>query len=36
LHDPRKAKPFFIWKLEFIDVFEDNGGFDVVIANPPI
>lgn len=35
LHDPRKAKPFFIWKLEFIDVFEDKGGFDIVIANPP-
>jgi len=35
LHDPRKAKPFFIWKLEFIDVFEDRDGFDVVIANPP-
>ena len=35
LHDPSKAKPFFIWKLEFIDVFEDKGGFDVVIANPP-
>ncbi|MDD3150668.1 MAG: TaqI-like C-terminal specificity domain-containing protein [Candidatus Gastranaerophilales bacterium] len=35
LHDPRKAKPFFIWKLEFMDVFEDKGGFDVVIANPP-
>jgi len=35
LHDPKKAKPFFIWKLEFIDVFEDKEGFDVVIANPP-
>jgi hypothetical protein len=35
LHDPRKAKPFFIWQLEFIDVFEDKGGFDVIIANPP-
>jgi len=35
LHDPRKTKPFFIWKLEFIDVFEDKGGFDVMIANPP-
>jgi len=35
LHDPKKAKPFFIWKLEFIDVFKDKGGFDVVIANPP-
>lgn len=35
LHNPKKAKPFFIWRLEFIDVFEDKGGFDVVIANPP-
>lgn len=35
LHNPKKEKPFFIWKLEFIDVFEDKKGFDVVIANPP-
>lgn len=35
LHNPKKTKPFFIWKLEFIDVFEDKKGFDVVIANPP-
>ncbi len=28
-------KPFFLWKLNFSDVFEKNGGFDVVIANPP-
>lgn len=35
LHNPKKEKPFFIWKLEFIDVFEEKGGFDVVIANPP-
>jgi adenine-specific DNA-methyltransferase len=35
LHNPQKARPFFIWKLEFMDVFEDKGGFDVVIANPP-
>jgi hypothetical protein len=27
-------KPFFLWKLYFADVFE-NGGFDIVIANPP-
>ena len=27
-------KPFFLWRLYFGDVFE-NGGFDVVIANPP-
>ncbi len=28
-------KPFFLWKLNFADVFEEKGGFDVVIANPP-
>ncbi|MCG2711442.1 MAG: N-6 DNA methylase [Candidatus Omnitrophica bacterium] len=27
-------KPFFLWKLHFSEVFQ-NGGFDVVIANPP-
>ena len=31
----KRIKPFFIWKLEFSDVFKDDGGFDVVIANPP-
>ncbi|MCF7894408.1 MAG: N-6 DNA methylase [Candidatus Omnitrophica bacterium] len=35
LHNPKKAKPFFIWNLEFIDVFEEKNGFDVMIANPP-
>lgn len=30
----KKTKPFFIWELEFEQVFE-NGGFDIVIANPP-
>ncbi|MDO8513926.1 MAG: TaqI-like C-terminal specificity domain-containing protein [bacterium] len=29
------VKPFFLWKLNFSEVFEDKGGFDVVIANPP-
>lgn len=33
-HNPKASKPFFIWRLEFVDVFE-TGGFDVVIANPP-
>ncbi len=28
-------KPFFLWKLNFEDVFYQKGGFDVVIANPP-
>jgi len=27
-------RPFFLWHLLFRDVFE-NGGFDIVIANPP-
>jgi adenine-specific DNA-methyltransferase len=27
-------RPFFLWHLFFKDVFE-NGGFDIVIANPP-
>jgi adenine-specific DNA-methyltransferase len=31
----QRIKPFFIWELEFGDVFKNNGGFDVVIANPP-
>lgn len=30
------VKPFFLWKLNFSEVFENgNGGFDIVIANPP-
>ena len=31
----KRIKPFFIWKLEFSEVFKDDGGFDVLIANPP-
>ena len=31
----RKSKPWFIWRLEFFDVFKNNGGFDIVIGNPP-
>lgn len=27
-------RPYFLWHLLFRDVFE-NGGFDIVIANPP-
>lgn len=28
-------RPFFLWKLNYSEVFESKGGFDVVIANPP-
>jgi hypothetical protein len=27
-------RPFFLWRLHYADVFQ-NGGFDIVIANPP-
>ena len=26
---------FFHWELEFADVFADNGGFDLILGNPP-
>ena len=29
------ANEFFHWPIEFPDVFENNGGFDVVLGNPP-
>lgn len=28
-------RPYFLWKLEFSKVFRNNGGFDIVIGNPP-
>ena len=28
-------KPFFLWRLQFGEVFQQRGGFDVVIMNPP-
>jgi len=30
-----RTKPYFLWKLNFFEVFQEKGGFDVVIANPP-
>lgn len=29
------TSPFFLWKLNFAEIFRDNRGFDVIIANPP-
>ena len=29
------SKPFVLWQLYFPNVFRDNGGFDIVIGNPP-
>lgn len=31
----KNIKPFFLWKLEFSEVFRNKGGFDIVIGNPP-
>ena len=28
-------RSFFVWRLEFAEVFQEHSGFDVVIANPP-
>lgn len=29
------SRPFTLWQLDFARVFRDNGGFDIVIGNPP-
>jgi len=34
IHNSR-VRPYFLWKLNFFEVFQEKGGFDVVIANPP-
>jgi len=33
--DSSHNKPYFAWMLEFIEVFIENNGFDIVIGNPP-
>lgn len=33
--DKSHNKPYFSWLLEFIEVFIENDGFDIVIGNPP-
>jgi len=30
-----RVRPFFLWKLQFADVFREKGGFDITIGNPP-
>ena len=30
-----KVRPYFLWHLNFFEVFQEEGGFDVVIGNPP-
>ncbi|MCL4479697.1 MAG: hypothetical protein M1381_11505 [Deltaproteobacteria bacterium] len=31
----KKPKDFFLWDIYFAEVFNEKGGFDIVIANPP-
>jgi len=33
--DASTNRPYFLWHLNFADVFEQKGGFDMVVANPP-
>ena len=30
-----KEQHFFHWELEFADIFQERGGFDLVVGNPP-
>ncbi|MDO9586165.1 MAG: Eco57I restriction-modification methylase domain-containing protein, partial [Syntrophales bacterium] len=34
-HKKDNVRPFFLWKFHFAEAFQEKGGFDVVIANPP-
>ena len=29
------VKPFFLWGLHFLEVFQQRDGFDVIVGNPP-
>jgi len=31
----QNIKPYFLYKLNFPEVFTEKGGFDIVIGNPP-
>lgn len=31
----KKSLPFILWQLYFSTVFRDNGGFDIIVGNPP-
>ena len=31
----KSSQPFILWQLYFPKVFKENGGFDIVIGNPP-
>ncbi|MBC7195377.1 MAG: Eco57I restriction-modification methylase domain-containing protein, partial [Caldisericia bacterium] len=31
----KEEKEYFLWDIDFADVFTEKGGFDIVIGNPP-
>ena len=31
----KTQKDYFLWEIDFAEVFVENGGFDIVIGNPP-
>ncbi|MEO0160406.1 MAG: DNA methyltransferase, partial [candidate division WOR-3 bacterium] len=31
----KKQKDYFLWEIDFAEVFATKGGFDIVIGNPP-
>ena len=31
----KKSKDYFLWELDFVEIFSLNNGFDIVIGNPP-
>jgi hypothetical protein len=31
----KTKKDYFLWEIDFAEVFYDKGGFDIVIGNPP-
>lgn len=35
LWNDEAALPFFLYRMHFSEVFQRNGGFDIVVANPP-
>ncbi len=35
VHELSERHRFFHWELTFADVFADNGGFDLILGNPP-
>ncbi|QKK03620.1 MAG: hypothetical protein HND55_13680 [Pseudomonadota bacterium] len=34
-HVLAESRRFFHWELEFADLFMENGGFDLILGNPP-